>query len=52
MASEHGFEIVDLVGESLEAQIELFSQTSLIVAPTGAALTNMLFCPPGTKVII
>jgi capsular polysaccharide biosynthesis protein len=52
LVSEHGFEIVDLVGMSLEAQIELFSQASLIVAPTGAALTNMLFCPPGTKVII
>jgi hypothetical protein len=52
LVSEHDFEIVDLVGESLDAQIKLFSETSLIVAPTGAALTNMLFCPPGTKVII
>jgi hypothetical protein len=52
LVSEHGFEIVDLVGMSLESQIELFLQASLIVAPTGAALTNMLFCPPGTKVII
>lgn len=24
----------------------------MIVAPTGAALTNMLFCQPGTKVVI
>ncbi len=52
LVSAHGFEIVDLNGMSLDAQIELFSQASLIVAPTGAALTNMLFCPPGTKVII
>ena len=52
LVSAHGFEIVDLNGMSLDAQIELFSQASLIVAPTGAALTNMLFCQPGTKVII
>ncbi len=52
LVSAHGFEIVDLNGMSLDAQIELFSQASLIVAPTGAALTNMLFCKPGTKVII
>jgi hypothetical protein len=52
LVSEHGFEIVDLEGVSLDFQIKLFSEASLIVAPTGAALTNMLFCPPGTKVII
>jgi capsular polysaccharide biosynthesis protein len=49
---DHNFEIADLDGVSLNAQIKLFSQASLIVAPTGAALTNMLFCQPGTKVII
>ena len=52
MLLEHGFEIVELDGASLDSQVELFSRASLVVAPTGAALTNMLFCPPGTKVII
>lgn len=52
MLSEHDFEIIDLDGASLDFQIELFSQASVVVAPTGAALTNMLFCRPGTKVII
>jgi hypothetical protein len=52
MLLEQGFEIVDLDGLSLDFQIELFSQTALVVAPTGAALTNMLFCRPRTKVII
>ena len=47
--SEHDFEIIDLVGLSLDSQIELFSQASVIVAPTGAALTNMLFCQTGNK---
>jgi glycosyl transferase family 61 len=49
---EEGFEIVELEGASLDFQIELFSQASVVVAPTGAALTNMLFCRPGTRVII
>ena len=49
---EHNFEIVALDDVSLDFQIELFSQAAMIVAPTGAALTNMLFCQPGAKVII
>lgn len=52
MLSEHNFEIVELDNVSLDYQIDLFSQASVIVAPTGAALTNMLLCQPGTKVII
>ena len=52
MLLEQGFEIVELEGASLDFQIELFSQASIVVAPTGAALTNMLFCRPGTKVLI
>jgi hypothetical protein len=52
MLLEQGFEIVELDNVSLDFQIELFSQAAMIVAPTGAALTNMLFCQPGTKVII
>ena len=52
MLLKEGFEIVELDGASLDFQIELFSQASLIIAPTGAALTNMLFCHPGTKVFI
>jgi glycosyltransferase involved in cell wall biosynthesis len=52
MLSENNFEIVELDDVSLDFQIELFSQAAVIVAPTGAALTNMLLCQPGTKVII
>jgi len=50
--TENGFEIIELDDASLDYQIELFSQASVIVAPTGAALTNMLLCQLGTKVII
>lgn len=52
MLLEQGFEIVELDGASLDLQIKLFSQAALIVAPSGAALTNMLLCQPNTKVII
>ena len=52
MLSGQNFEIVDMDGASLDFQTKLFSQASLIVAPTGAALTNMLLCQPGTKVIV
>lgn len=50
---ERGFKIVeDLDQMSLNEQIKLFSQTKIMVAPTGAVLTNMLFCQPDTKVIL
>lgn len=47
----NGFEIVDVGRLNFEAQIALFSQASIVVAPTGAALTNIIFCQPGTKII-
>lgn len=50
--SKYNFEIIDLEYASLDFQINLFSQASIVVAPTGAALTNMLFCQPRTKVIV
>lgn len=50
--SEHNFEIIDLDYASLDFQINLFSQASVVIAPTGATLTNMLFCQPRTKVIV
>jgi capsular polysaccharide biosynthesis protein len=46
-----GFEIVELTGRSFDAQVALFSQAACIVAPCGAALTNLLFCQPGTRVL-
>jgi glycosyltransferase involved in cell wall biosynthesis len=47
-----GYEVVDLDSTSIEFQRLLFSQTAVIISPTGAALTNMVFCQPGTKVLV
>ncbi|HYH95858.1 glycosyltransferase family 61 protein [Hyalangium sp.] len=52
MFIEQGFEVVSLEGASFDSQVALFRQASLIVAPTGAALTNLMFCQPGTRVIV
>ena len=48
--AEHGFETVAPGTLSLGAQIELFGQAEIIVG-TGAGLFNMVFSPPGTKVL-
>jgi capsular polysaccharide biosynthesis protein len=47
----HGFETVQLDGLDVRAQVLLFAEASHIVAPHGAGLTNLLFCPPGTTVL-
>lgn len=49
---DRGFEVVQLDGASFESQVTLFRQAAVVVAPTGAALTNLLFCQPGTRVIV
>jgi len=46
-----GLEPVQLAGRSLAEQAALFHDASLIVANHGAALANLVFCRPGTRVI-
>jgi capsular polysaccharide biosynthesis protein len=46
-----GVEPVRTAEMPLEAQIALFQDAELIVAPHGAALTNLGFCRPGTPVV-
>jgi hypothetical protein len=43
--------VIDLEELGLTQQISLFSNASQIVAEHGAALTNLLWCRPGTKVV-
>lgn len=45
------FSIVELETLSVAAQIALFAQAKVIVAPHGGGLTNLIFCQPGTTVI-
>lgn len=51
MLAEQGFELVQPELLSVRDQVALFAEASHIVAPTGAALTNMIFAPPGARVV-
>ena len=42
---------VELDGMSLADQARLFSAAELVVAGHGAGLSNLVFCPPGSRVI-
>ncbi len=46
-----GFQAIDPANYSYEQQIRLFRQAEFIVAPHGAALTNLLYSSAGVKVI-
>jgi Capsular polysaccharide biosynthesis protein len=45
------FEIVEAENLSWPEQANLFAGASVIVAPHGAALANIVFCKPGTRVV-
>lgn len=49
---ENGFTSIDPGCLSVEEQINIFRQASIIVGPSGAAMTNMLWCQPHTKIIV
>jgi hypothetical protein len=51
LLAAEGFERVRLEDLPFEAQVALMRETAVLLAPHGAGLTNMLFCPPGTQVI-
>ncbi|GEM_PF-4324902 len=48
---DRGFEVCEMSGLSVERQARLFAESSLIVAPHGAALANLVFCAPGAHVV-
>lgn len=48
---KHKFHKVKTEEFSLKDQVILFNQAKIIIAPHGAALGNIIFCKPNTKII-
>lgn len=48
---DQGFEYVELDKFTVEEQAKLFSSARIVVSPHGAALSNLVFCNPGTAVV-
>ncbi len=46
-----GFERVLMEELPFAGQVALMRETAVLVAPHGAGLTNMIFCPPGAHVV-
>lgn len=46
-----GFEVMCAGEMSIAEQVEVFRNAQIIIAPHGAALTNMVFAPPGTQIV-
>ncbi len=51
MLSRYGFEFIEPAGIPFSQQAELFRSADIIVAPHGAALANLMFCRPGTRLL-
>ncbi len=49
--NNRGFRIIFLEELVFTAQIEVFQNADIIIAPHGAGLANLVWCSPGTKVI-
>ena len=48
---QRGFDVIDLEAMPLPACIAAFANARWVVAPHGAALTNLVFSKPGTRVL-
>lgn len=46
------YKSIDTATMSIKGQIQMFSEANYIVAASGAALTNIIFCKPRTKVLV
>jgi capsular polysaccharide biosynthesis protein len=51
MLSARGFQVIDPGQISVAEQIRAFAEASVIVAPHGAALANLVFASPGSCVV-
>ena len=46
------FEMVDMGAKTLKEQIALISDAAVVISPTGASLTNIVFAHPAARVLI
>ena len=51
LMAESGFIMVYLEEMTFLEQVSLFANAKTIVAPHGSGLTNLVFCPPDTRVV-
>jgi hypothetical protein len=51
LLERHGFERVVMEELAFAEQVALMRETAVLLAPHGAGLTNMVFCPPGAHVV-
>ena len=51
LLEQYGFVSLSLETLSVAEQAAIFAEADVIVSPHGAALTNLVFCQPGTKVL-
>ncbi|RBI65887.1 hypothetical protein DQ400_16670 [Vreelandella sulfidaeris] len=47
----HGFQRVFMEDLTFQEQVKLMQETSVLIAPHGAGMTNMMFCPQGAKIV-
>lgn len=52
LVSEYSFVPISPENYSILSQVKVFQSAEVVVGAGGSALTNLLFCRPGTKVIV
>jgi capsular polysaccharide biosynthesis protein len=50
-ARRAGFDVIDPANMKIEEQIKAFRGARIVVGPSGAALANLVFTPPGCEVV-
>jgi hypothetical protein len=52
LCAARGFDLVDTEAMTIREQAALFASAAAVIGAKGAALTNVMFCRPGTKVMV
>lgn len=52
LIDDYGIETVNVTGMTFAQQAKIFMNADAIIAPTGAALANMIFAKPGCKIVV